>query len=116
MANSTESIDHITLEKLVEAGVVHAVEVFGVPGGWCVVAQYGMTKRTLAPRRGSARVFRKFNTLVSYLKALGITKYHVDASKFDPDAIGATLKRKDTSERLKKLHQAAALVELDSNK
>ena len=80
----------------------------GQPGGWGVVVQYGMVERGLAARRGATRVFRKFETLASYLKDIGITKYQVDASLFDPVALKTDRKRTDAAERMKNAHQAAA--------
>ena len=65
------------------------VNIVGQPGGWGLVIQYGMIERVLAAKRGAIRIFRKFETLVSYLKDMGITNYQVDASNFDPVAWAA---------------------------
>ncbi len=103
-----DTIDHATLERLVEAGAVHGACVVGQPGGWGVVVQYGMVERRLAAKRGAVRIFRRFETLVSYLSNIGITKYQVDASHFDPAARKAEHKRADAAERMKNAHAAAA--------
>ena len=108
MATSTDTIDHATLERLVEAGAVRGANIIGQPGGWGVVIQYGMTERTLAAKRGAVRIFRKFETLVGYLKGIGITRYQVDASHFDPVAHKTARTRLDAAERMKNAHQAAA--------
>jgi hypothetical protein len=108
MAITTDTIDHISLERLVEAGAVRGASIVGQPGGWGVVIQYGMTERVLAAKRGAMRIFRKFETLVSYLKSLGIAKYQVDASHFDPAALKTDRKRTDAAERMKNAHEAAA--------
>lgn len=84
MANTSDTIDHTTLALLVEAGAVHGANVIGQPGGWAVVVKYGMTERALAVRRGNVRIFRKFETLVDYLKQIGLCKYTVDAASYDP--------------------------------
>ena len=106
MANS-ETIDHVTLARLVEAGAVRGVEVVGQPGGWGVIVQYGMTQRALAARRGSVRLFRKFETLVSYLKGLGIAQYRVDAAHYDPTQLKASRARPDAAEQMRRAHAAA---------
>lgn len=80
----------------------------GQPGGWGVVVQCGMTERALAAKRGAVRIFRKFETLVGYLKGIGIVKYQVDASQFDPLALQVDRKRSDASQRLKDAHEAGA--------
>lgn len=108
MAITADTIDHVTLERLVEAGAVHGANIVGQPGGWGVVIQYGMTERVLAAKRGAVRTFRKFETLVAYLKGIGIARYQVDASQFDPMALKTGRKRTDAAERMKNAHEAAA--------
>ena len=108
MAVSVNTIDHGTLERLVEAGAVCGAYIVGQPGGWGVVIQYGMTERALAVKRGAIRNFRKFETLVSYLRDIGITTYQVDASHFDPVTLKTDRKRADAAERMKNAHEAVA--------
>lgn len=107
MVMTSETIDHNTLARLVEAGAVRGADVIGQPGGWGVVIKYGMTERALSVRRGSVRIFRKFESLVAYLKEMGIAKYQVDASGYDP-LPGNAIARPDTAERMRRAHVAAA--------
>ena len=106
MTTTHDTIDHATLSHLVEAGAVHGANVVGQPGGWGVVIQYGMTERALAAKRGSVRIFRKFETLVGYLKEIGVAKYQVDATAFDPGALKVERHRVDASERMKRAHES----------
>ena len=76
MATPSNTIDHVTLSALVEAGAVRGANVVGQPGGWGIVIQYGMTERALAAKRGSIRIFRHFETLVGYL--LGVSTRRMD--------------------------------------
>lgn len=108
MATTRETIDHTTLARLVEAGAIRGADVVGQRGGWGVVIKYGMTERALAVRRGSVRIFPRFETLVNYLKEIGIAKYQVDASGYDPELRKASMARPDTSERMRRAHEAAA--------
>lgn len=105
---TANTIDHATLEHLVEAGAVRGTSIIGQPGGWGVVVQYGMTERALAAKRGAVRIFRKFETLVGYLKDVGIVQYQVDASQYDPAALQVERARSDASQRLKDAHEAVA--------
>jgi len=107
MTITANTIDHTTLENLVEAGVVHGADVIGQPGGWGVVVRYGVTERALAAKRGSVRTFRKFETLVSYLKGLGISRYNVNADNFDAAALKATRGRPDSAERMRSAFEAS---------
>lgn len=108
MAHTVDTIDHATLEHLVEAGAVRGAHVVGQPGGWGVVVQYGMTERTLAARRGAMRLFRKFETLAGYLKDIGIQQYQVDARLYDATALKVEHSRADAAARMKATHKAAA--------
>ena len=109
MTASPQTIDHSTLSTLVEAGAVRTAQVIGQPGGWEVVIKYGLTERALAARRGAVRVFKRFETLVAYLKGIGIAEYRVNAANYDQEAARAHKKaRPDAAERLKRAHAAAA--------
>lgn len=104
----TETIDHGTLSRLVEAGAVRGAHIIGQAGGWAVLVRYGMTERPLAAQRSrQVRLFRKMETLVSYLRDIGIAKFDVDAANYTPDALKTT-RRPDRSEALKQAHEAAA--------
>ena len=104
MATTMDTIDHVTLQHLVEAGAVRGAEVIGQPGGWGIVIKYGMKERTLAARRGAVRVFSRFETLVNYLKDLGISQFNVNSSNYDPAEKRA---RPDAAERMKRTFDAA---------
>lgn len=105
---TTDTIDHTTLTKLAEAGVVRSAHVVGQAGGWGILVKYGMTERALAAQRShQVRIFRKLETLVEYLKGIGIPCFDVDAVNYDPSAESA-YKRPDRAEAMKKAHEAAA--------
>lgn len=105
---SSDTIDHITLSRLVEARAVRGAQVVGQPGGWGIIVKYGMTERPLAATRSrEVRVFKKLETLVGYLKEIGISRFDVDAGNFDPRTV-KTYSRPDASEALKRAHGAAA--------
>lgn len=108
MAIVTGTIDHMTLARLVETGAVRGISVIGQPGGWSVVVQCDVTDRVLAAKRGAARTFRNFDTLVRYLKGLAIVRYQVDATRFGPVALKIERKRMDA-------HEAASYEEWLTN-
>lgn len=108
MGTNQNTIDQTTLERLVEAGAVRGASIIGQPGGWGVVIQYGMTERALAAKRGAIRNFARFETLVSYLKKIGIAKYQVDATQYDSKTVKAERFRGDAADRMRLAHQAAA--------
>ncbi len=108
MTTYAETIDQNTLERLVEAGAVRDADVIGHAGGWDVVVKCGTTQRALAARRGSIRSFRKFETLVLFLKRIGISQYQVNAINFDPMEMKRNMVRPDAADRMKKVFEAKA--------
>ncbi len=104
---ATQTIDHSTLSRLVEAGAICAASVIGQADGWALSVKYGVSERYLAAQRsGKLRLFRKLETVTLYLKNLGISHFDVDASGYDA-AINSQHKRPDRAEALKRAHEAA---------
>lgn len=107
---SAETIDHNTLSRLVEAKAVRGAHVIGEAGGWGVMIKYGMLERALAATRSKKiRKFKKLETLVSYLKEVGIDHFDIDASQYDP----ATVKTYTRPDRVKAMKAAHEAVEHD---
>ncbi len=104
MAIPINTIDHATLQHLVEAGAVRGADVVGQPGGWELVIKYGMVERVLVARRGAVRIFGRFETVVSYLKGIGISEFKVNAANYNP---ADKRTRPDSSERMKRTFGAA---------
>jgi len=105
---TSETIDHATLTKLAEAGAVSSARVVGQPGGWGIVVKYGTAECVLAAQRSQQiRLFRKFETLVGYLKGVGIVRFEVDTLNWDAASLAAKT-RPDTSAAMKQAHEAAA--------
>ena len=104
---ATETIDQKTLTELVEAGAVRAARVVGCGNVWALSARCGAHDRFLSAKRGDVRVFRRLETLVGFLRDIGITRFDVDASAFDPDAAGRAT-RPDRAAALRAAHEAAA--------
>jgi hypothetical protein len=104
---ATETIDHSTLSRLVKAGAVLGAHVVGQPGGWAVVVKYGMHERPLASTNTrTVRCWRRLDTVVSYLKGIGLVQFDVDAANYDQAATIAS--RPDRAAALKRAHEAAA--------
>lgn len=85
-AAAMKTIDHATLAQRIAAGAIFGAHVIGQPGGWGVVVKDGSISRALAARRGSVRLFRRFETLVAYLKRIGLDRFEVDASGYQSES------------------------------
>lgn len=105
---AAETIDHSTLAELVEAGAVRSAHVVGQPGGWLLRVRYGTAERALvAQRNRQVRMFRRIETLVSYLKDVGIEHFDVDAAAYEAEGSKAR-SRPDRAEAMRRAHEAAA--------
>ena len=103
-----KTIDHHTLQRLVDAGAQVGAEVYGRAGGWEIVINYGLVKQPLVATRGKPRKFRNFTTLATYLRELRIVEFKVNAAEFDPEAKDENDPRRElASNRLKEAHAAA---------
>jgi hypothetical protein len=108
---SVGTIDHTTLSKLAEAGAVRSAHVVAQEGGWEILVKFGKTEQILTAQRShQARIFRKFETLVNYLKSIGIAHFDVDAVNYGDSGITARA-RPDQAAKMKSAHQAATYDE-----
>ncbi|MBV6287804.1 hypothetical protein [Pseudomonas aegrilactucae] len=104
----THSIEHLELGNLIRSGLVQATHIVGQAGGWSVqISSENHEHLLMAQRSGSVRLFKKLETVVSYLQDLGIDHFEVDASGFDSQQV-STYGRPDRTQALKMAHQAAA--------
>ncbi|MFJ4156390.1 hypothetical protein ACIPZF_16525 [Pseudomonas sp. NPDC089752] len=104
----THQLDHANLSRMVENGRINATHIVGQPGGWAIQVDVNHQEHVLiAQRSGNVRLFKKFETLVSYLLEMGIDHFEVDTSAFDPGQM-STYQRPDRAQALKRAHEAAA--------
>lgn len=101
------TVDHNTLKHLVEAGAVKSATVIGQGASWSLIAQVGNNDKTLLSKSRKVREFKRFETIVKYLKDLGIVRFNTDAEKFDPSQKSRGVKRPDKSAVLKQAHAGA---------
>ena len=108
MTTTYETIDHSALTRLAATGAVQGAHIIGQAGGWRVLIQSGAVARALAAKRGAMRHFSRFETLVAYLKKLGIVQFEVDASQYHPASTQQGPLRADAAQRMRRAHEAAA--------
>lgn len=104
----TQHLDHANLSRLAETGRINATHIVGQPGGWAVQVDIDNQEHVLtAQRSGNVRLFKKLETLVSYLHELGIERFEVDSSIWNPQQT-ATYQRPDRAQALRQAHEASA--------
>lgn len=101
---ASETINHATLEQLIDAGAVRGATVVGVQGGWSILVRYGLAERRLAAKRGGVRTWRRLDAVAGYLRGLGLAHFYVDAADHE-DVPGQ--KRPDRAEAMREIHDAA---------
>lgn len=107
---ATEIIDHATLTKLAEDGVVRSAQVVGQDGGWGILVKYGTTERALAAQSSQqVRIFQKLETLVQYLKGIGILRFEVDAVNYAEQTDSAKIPDRDV--KTEDAHAASTYTE-----
>lgn len=102
----SKTVSHDTLKNLVNAGAVSSATVVGSGAGWSLVAQIGNNNKTLLSKSKKIREFKKFETIVKYLKNIGIVRFYTDAEMFDPDQKAMSVKRPDKAKVLKEAYAA----------
>jgi hypothetical protein len=105
---NAETVDHATVAHLADAGALHGARAVGQAGGWALMVRYGAGERLLAAQRSRrARVFKRMETLVSYLKGVGVSSFDVDSEHYSPET-SASSARPDRAEALRNAHKASA--------
>lgn len=101
-----ETIDHKTLRHLVSAGAVCSAAAVADGDSWAVVVHVGRQDKTVvATNSQKVRTFRHLDSLVKYLRELGIRRFEADATDYDPEA--RSVQRPDRAVALKRAHDAA---------
>ncbi len=110
MDETEQRLNHATLTQLARAGAVREVRAIGQRGGWLLAVSFGAESGLplCAQRSGEPRLFARFESLVSYLKGLGIDRFEVETSRFEAKA-APSRRRPDRAEALRRVHRAAAL-------
>ncbi|MBI5437831.1 MAG: hypothetical protein HY936_02600 [Nitrosomonadales bacterium] len=104
------TIDTAMAKHMVAAAAIKGASIIGQPGGWSVMLKLGKTEKPLGTQRtGKPRMWRSLDTCMEYLQnELRINLVDmIDARNYSTkDATRKT--RADSSERLKRAHEAAA--------
>lgn len=104
---SAETIDHATLAHLAGAGALRGTRVVGQAGGWALMVRSGAGELALAAQRSrKVRVFKRMETLVSYLRDVGVSSFEVDTAGYSPET-SASRARPDRADALRNAHRAS---------
>lgn len=100
-------ITHDTLRELAAAGAIREATVRARGAYWTLVVSYGDQQRVLAASKSrQPRRWSRLNSLVRYLRGVGIDRFVTDASDYDPSRTDR--QRPDRAAALREAHEAAA--------
>ena len=72
------------LRELVQASGTVGASVVGKGNGFAVVVKWGLVEKTLATSRGQVRLFASLDTAASFVRSVGISRFEVDVSRYEP--------------------------------
>jgi hypothetical protein len=99
-------LQHATLQQLAAAKALNQVRAVPMDGGWGLLARYGEAEALLqAQRARRPRLFRRLETLVDYLREIGVPRVEIEVGAAPPSP-AATRRRPDRAQALRELHRA----------
>jgi hypothetical protein len=102
---NNQTINHSALIHLVEAKAVSNATANADGDIWILTIRAGETDKTvMAKNSGKARIWRKLDTLAKYLKDIGLDKFEINVSRYDPSR--KSLRRPDSASTLKRTHKS----------
>jgi hypothetical protein len=103
-------VDTAMAKQLAEAGAIHGATIVGQPGGWSVVLKLRTQEKMLATQRTARpRLWRSLDRCLDFVRnELAIVRFDgLDATNYSADSADR-VSRKDTAERMRHAHEAAA--------
>jgi len=101
------ALQHATLQQLAAAKALGGARAVPMEGGWALQVRYGEAKGLLeAQRSRRPRLFRRLETLVDYLRDIGVASFEVEVGASPPEA-APSRRRPDRAAALRRLHQLA---------
>lgn len=99
MADSTTIKEPVLRELISASESVNAI-VSGRERGFAIVLQFGSSKKQLATSRGEIRLFASLDTACSFVKDLGIERFEVDMTDYQPGRLRSA--RPDRAEAMRR--------------
>ena len=93
------TIKEPVLRELIDAAESVSAVVSGRECGFGVVLHLGTSERTLATSRGEVRLFASLDTASSFMKDVGLERFQVDMSGYQPGRLRSA--RPDRAEAMR---------------
>jgi hypothetical protein len=95
-----DCVQERTLRELIGLRPDVRIRLIGLKGGFLIEIESAGVGKVLGSSRGQVRHFASLNTATDLLRQLGVTRFEVDAAKYEPGRIRSA--RPDRAEALKK--------------
>jgi hypothetical protein len=100
------ALRHATLQQLAAAKALSEIRAVPMDEGWGLLVRYGEAQGLLqAQRARQPRLFRRLDTLVDYLREIGIACLEVEVGAAPPSA-AISRRRPDRAAALRALHRS----------
>lgn len=93
------SIKEPVLRELIQASEAVSATVSGRERGFALLIHLGSSEKVLATSRGVVRLFASLDTACSFVKDLGLERFEVDMSGYQPGRLRSA--RPDRAEALR---------------
>jgi hypothetical protein len=94
-----QTIKEPVLRELIQASEAVSAIVSGRERGFAVLVHLGTSDKLLATSKGAVRLFASLDTACSFVKDLGLERFEVDMSGYQPGRLRSA--RPDRAEALK---------------
>lgn len=85
MEQPTATIKEPVLRELVQASEAVSAQIVGNGSGFAVVVKLGSAaEKTLVTSHGQVRLFASLDTVGSFLRDVGISRFEVDMARYEP--------------------------------
>lgn len=84
MNSFADIIRETVLRELIQASATVGASVVGKGNGFALVFKLGATEKTLVTSRGQVRLFASLDTAGLFVRDVGISRFEVDMSRYEP--------------------------------
>jgi hypothetical protein len=95
-----QTIKEPVLRELIQASAAVSATVSGRERGFAVLVHLGTSDKLLATSKGVVRLFASLDTVCSFVKDLGLERFEVDMSGYQPGRLRGA--RPDRAEALRR--------------
>jgi hypothetical protein len=110
----TTIIKEPVLRELVQASEAVTARIVGKGNGFAVMARFGSSEKTLVTSRGQVRLFASLDTVGSFVRDVGISRFEVDMDHYEPGRLRGARPDRAAALRLTRTRMQQQNIEFQS--